>query len=248
MRTSILIMLFLATCVWGQDPNQTISELKARIEKLEQKIVEQDATIESQSKEIARLNNQRQKNAQLESPPKPKNGEDNYILYNGKWRSRHWFKTMYENCGSRLIYDNGRYIDITPYLLIGKINFAAALPEGSIIRLEDGFNVLSVLSDDEIIIHNSKSDVILHIHHCAKTYVDGESFSSNQLLKATGTYQYDSNLIRKGAPKSGKTTICSLMPFDTVSQEQFVDALNEGIPLKLLRKQVDGKITFLEIK
>jgi hypothetical protein len=248
MRTSILIVLFFVTFVWGQDPNQTISELKVKIEKLEQKIAEQDATIEAQRKEISRLNNVSRKSAQLKSPPKSKNGEDNYILYNGKWRSRHWFNTMYENCGARLIYDNERYVDITPYLLIGKINFAAALPEGSIIRLEDGFTVLSVLSDNEIIIHNSQSEVTLHINNCTRKYVDGEIFSSNQLLKATGTYQYDANISRKGAPTGGKATTSSLMPFDTVSQEQFVDALNEGIPLKLLQKRSDGKITFLEIK
>jgi hypothetical protein len=233
----VICSVSFSSTIWAQEQRGQPVDVKL----LQAKIRELEKTIESQQKLIDQLKNQlgeqieenkrllalcKEAGIQTAIPAKTsfKPGE---IVYRGEKRTQKWFDTMYEKFRDKIVYTNGKYIDIGETLLNYDTieSHHMTWPIGTPVRLPYTTIVVSVIGKGEILITNRNETVVAHIHGLEGTFVDGQEFPPNSALFIyTGTFRYTTAM---GAQK----TVPSLAVYKPVTKEQFAEAMNSGFEL-----------------
>lgn len=156
---------------------------------------------------------------------------NNGIVYLGKNRSKKWFEGMYEKFCDKIIYWQGKYIDVGRQLAdYHNIDSGHMVwPIGSPVCFPYQSKVTSVLQNGAVLISNGweyGDTIIIHVYGLKGTFVSGQIFPADLIKRLiyAGTFEYT-------ASSGGEMTVPSLTPYELLTKEQFIDAFDSGIKL-----------------
>lgn len=201
----------------------TIEQCRARILYLEN-------IVQSQQNRIEKLTAALNKYKQPEIKSVSINLSDG-IIYHNKKRSSQWFNYWYDEFMNKIVYYNGRYMEISPQ--------------------KYSCTILRSIDDDEAMVsirgykENEKGEIFnnkcCHIKGDYKPLIDSQSFSSfsfDGYLFDNGVHQY---ITTTGTIETVTSYI--IIKHTSLTKEQFADAINNGFELTQKVKVGDKIIT-----
>ncbi|MFA6186733.1 MAG: hypothetical protein WC770_05915 [Phycisphaerae bacterium] len=221
-----LICIYLIPAAFAKvnDVNSlTIEQCRARILELEN-------IVRSQQDKIEKLTAALNKYKQPEIKSVGINLSDG-IIYHNKKRSSQWFNYWYDEFMDKIVYHNGRYMEISPQ--------------------KYSCDILRGISDDEAIVsirgynENEKGEIFYnkccHIKGAYKQLIDSQSFSS---FSFEG-YLFDNGKYQCKTTTGAMETVTSyiIIKHKSLTKEQFADAINNGFELTQKVKVGDKIIT-----